>query len=76
MNIGGPFTERMAKMRSNHIFFFANFGISNLRYASSDGGPRALEASEPLGLPSLVSLVGNPPLVGGSPNKAMKKERN
>jgi hypothetical protein len=35
MNIGGPFTERMAKMRSNNIFFFVNFGILNLRYASS-----------------------------------------
>jgi hypothetical protein len=55
---------------------------------SSRGGPQALGASEPLGpqalgVPrlSLVSLVGNPPLVGGpqigefiSSIKGIKKE--
>jgi hypothetical protein len=35
MNMGGPFTEGMAKMQSNNIYLFANFGILNLRYASS-----------------------------------------
>jgi hypothetical protein len=44
MNIGGTFTEIMVKMQSNNIFFFANFGISNLRYASS--GDRSAEFKE------------------------------